>query len=152
MSHSPVRQIVSDSYGIIEIDESQLFHFPKGILGFPEQHEYALIQVDAGPFYILHAVDEQLSFILLPAHLAKENYGFHIDQGFIELLDIKQPEDVMTFVILNVIDDQLYANLKAPLILNRINHRAAQYILDDASYPLRYPLAQGGLAGAHTEA
>ena len=77
MSHSPVRQIVSDSYGVIEIDESQLFHFPKGILGFPEQHEYALIQVDAGPFYILHAVDEQLSFILLPAVISpRRTMGF----------------------------------------------------------------------------
>ncbi|GFR39155.1 flagellar assembly factor FliW [Insulibacter thermoxylanivorax] len=135
-----VLRIESEYYGTFKVDESQIYHFPKGIIGFEEQHDYALIQVEDGPFYVLHAASGQLSFILLPGNYAAENYGFHINQSIISLLDIQNPEDVITFVIVNVIDDQLYVNLKAPLIFNRINRKGAQFIIDDASYPLRHPL------------
>lgn len=139
-----VRTIESESYGTFEVYDSQVYHFPKGIIGFEDVNAYALIQVESGPFYLLHALDEQLSFILLPASLATDDYGFRIGQSVVDLLKIAQPEDVMTFVIVNVIDDQLFVNLKAPVIMNTANHQGAQHIIDDAAYPLRHPLTDKG--------
>lgn len=139
-----VRKIESEFYGTFEVDESHIYHFPKGIIGFEDKHEYALIQVDNGPFHVLHSLGEQLSFIVIPGHYSAEGYGFRINQSMINLLEIQRPEDVMTLVIVNVIDDQLYANLKAPLLLNKTNNKGAQYIIDDAAYPLRHPLVDKG--------
>jgi len=141
MNKQSVRVVESEAYGKFEVDEEQIYHFPKGIIGFDDLHEYAMIQVEEGPFHVLHALDAQLSFILLPASLAADNYGFHIGQNVIDLLEIAKPDQVMTFVIVNVVDNQLYVNLKAPIIINTINHKAAQHIIDDASYPLRHPLS-----------
>lgn len=143
-SQPSVRTIESESYGTFEVYETQIYDFPKGIVGFEKIKGYALLQVENGPFYVLHALDEQLSFVLLPANLAVEDYGFHIDQSVIELLGIDKPDDVMTFVIVNVIDDQLYVNLKAPIIINSKTRKAAQHIIDDAAYPLRHPLVDKG--------
>jgi len=139
-----IRKIQSEFYGTFEVDESHIYHFPKGIIGFEDEHEYALIQVEGGPFHLLHSLGEQLSFVVLPGNYAAEEYGFRISQNMINLLEIKQPEDVMPFVIVNVIDDQLYANLKAPLIFNKTNHKGAQYIIDEADYPIRHPLTGKG--------
>lgn len=132
--------IRSESYGTFEVDDSHIYHFPKGIPGFEKYQDYALIQVEGAPFYVLHVLEGQLSFIVLPGQLVADNYGFHIDQGTIDLLSIQQPEDVQTYVIVNVIDEQLYVNLKAPIIINSDNHKGVQYIIDDVSYPLRHPL------------
>lgn len=134
--------IQSESYGTIEVTESQIYHFPRGIVGFGEYHDYALVQIEGAPFFILHAVDHELSFILLQAHHAVEDYGFEIDQATIDLLGINKPEDVATFLIVNIIEDKLYVNLKAPILLAVGNRRGCQFIIDDASYPLRYPLTR----------
>jgi len=141
MSSQSVRVIESTAYGKIEVNDSHIFHFPKGIFGFDGLHDYVMMQVGDGPFHVLHALDEQISFILLPASLAADDYGFHIGQSVIDMLEIARPEDVLTYVIVNVIDNQIYVNLKAPIIINTINRKAAQHIIDDASYPLRHPLS-----------
>lgn len=140
MSKQTTRIVESVSYGRFEVDESQIVHFPKGIPGFGDTHDYALIQVESGPFHVLHALDEQLSFILIPGSLAADEYGFRIDQSVVELLEIQQPEDVMTYVIVNVVEDQPVVNLKAPILINQTTRKGIQHILDDASYPLRHPL------------
>lgn len=141
-----IHVIESEAYGTFEVGESQIYHFPKGIIGFDEYRDYALLQVEGAPYYVLHTLEDQVSFIVLPASVVAKDYGFRISQSMIDLLNIKQSEDVMTFVIVNVIDEQLFVNLKAPLIINSVDRKGAQHIIDDASYPLRHPLSlmEGG--------
>lgn len=138
---STKRLIESRAYGAFEVDESQIFHFPRGLVGLGEYRDYALIQVEDGPFSLLHAVDDELSFILLPAHLASDNYGFRIDAATVELLDIQKPEDVLTFLIVNVVDGELFVNMKAPILAAPSSRRGCQYIVDDPSLKIRHPLS-----------
>lgn len=134
------RTVNSRIYGAFQVLESQIYHFPRGLVGLQEYRDYALIQVEEGPFSLLHALDDELSFILLPAHLAKDNYGFRIDQSTVELLGIKQPEEVATFLIVNVVEDELFVNLKAPVLAAPGSRRGCQYIIDDPGLPVRHPL------------
>lgn len=136
-----VRTINSEAYGTIEVTEEQLYHFPKGIIGFPQHSEYAIVQVVDSPFHILHAVDGQTSFILLPAYQATDDYSFAIDRSTTELLEASQPEDVATYVIVNIVDEQLFVNLKAPILMSACR-KGVQFIIDDPSYTLRHPLAR----------
>lgn len=141
-NHNPVSKVIhSESYGSISVTEEQIYHFPKGIIGLPEYQEYALIQFEDAPYNILHAVDEQLSFILLPPSLAVKDYGFSIDQAAIGLLNISKPEEVATFLIVNIVDDQMFVNLKAPVLLSMSTRKGCQFIIDDQDLPLRYPLS-----------
>lgn len=134
------RVIHSEWYGDIEVQASQIYHFPKGIVGFGEFHDYALVPIEGAPFFILHAVDHELSFILLQAHDAVEGYGFEIDQAVIDLLGVQKPEDVAIFLIVNIIDDNFFVNLKAPLLLVPGTNKGCQLIIDNPAYPLRHPL------------
>jgi len=135
-----VRTVHSRAYGAFQVTEDQIYHFPRGLVGLHEYKDYALIQVEDGPFYVLHALNDELSFILLPAHLAADDYGFRIDDATVELLQIQKPEDVNTFVIVNAIDDDLFVNLKAPILTAPASRRGCQFIIDDPSYPIRHPL------------
>ena len=139
---SALRTVNSRAYGTFSVTEEQIYHFPRGLVGLHEYKDYALIKVEDGPFHLLHALNDELSFILLPAHLAADDYGFHIDGPTVDLLDIRQPEDVVTFVIINVIDDQLFVNLKAPVLMAPGTRRGCQFIIDDPKYPIRHPLAR----------
>jgi flagellar assembly factor FliW len=141
-SGDAIRTVNSRAYGSFQVTESQIYHFPRGLIGLLEFKDFALIQVDDGPFHILHALNDELSFILLPAHLGVENYGFQIDRLTVELLAIRQPEDVNTFLIVNAIDDELFVNLKAPVLAAPGSRRGCQFVIDDPAYPIRHPLVR----------
>jgi flagellar assembly factor FliW len=137
----PVRTVHSRAYGDFQVTEDQIYHFPRGLVGLHEYRDYALIRVEEGPFHLLHALNDELSFILLPAHLAADPYGFRIDDATVELLQIGKPEDVAVFVIVNAVDDRLYVNLKAPVLTAPASRRGCQFIIDDPDYPIRHPLS-----------
>jgi len=133
--------IDSASYGKLQVTADHIFQFPRGILGLPDIREYALIEVENAPYSVLHAINEQVSFILIPAQLAVQDYGFAIDQSTVELLKVKEAEEVLTYLIVNIIDDQIFVNLKAPVLLAENNRNGCQYIIDNAQYSLRHPLS-----------
>ncbi|HEY8529486.1 MAG TPA: flagellar assembly protein FliW [Paenibacillaceae bacterium] len=139
--------IRSDRYGDLHVAEEQIYRFEKGIVGWQDIKQYALIGVEDTPFFILHAVDEQLSFILIPAEKVVLDYGFEIDDETVELLDAKKPEDVVIFLIVNIIDDAFYVNLKAPVLLVPRSRAGCQYVIHDRDYPLRFPLRRREEAG-----
>lgn len=134
------RTIHSRAYGTFEVLDEQIYYFPRGLVGLQEFKDFALIQVEDGPFHLLHALNDELSFILIPAYLASDNYGFRIDSSTVDILAIHKPEDVHTFLIVNVVDDELYVNLKAPVLAAPGSRRGCQFIIDDPAFPIRHPL------------
>lgn len=141
-SASATRTVNSDTYGAFQVEESQIYHFPRGLIGLQAYRDYALIQVEDGPFNLMHALDDELSFILLPAHLATDNYGFRIDEPTVELLGIEKPEEISTFLIVNVVDGELFVNLKAPVLAAPGSRRGCQFVIDDPHLPIRHPLTR----------
>lgn len=138
----------SERYGTLEISEEQIYRFEKGIIGLQEIRRYALIQLDNFPFSILHALDAQISFIVIPAAQVVDNYGFHIDDETAELLGVERPEEVETWLIVNVIEDQVYVNLKAPVLLSPAHRSGVQFIIHDQELPIRHPLIRASKEGA----
>ena len=138
------RMIHSEAYGTFEIEESQIYHFPRGIIGLSEYQDYALVQIEDAPYYILHALEHELSFILLPASNVTEDYGFQIDQATIDLLEINKPEDVMTFLIVNIVEEIPCVNLRAPVLLTLTTQKGCQFIIDNSDYSVRHALSRKG--------
>jgi len=134
--------IRSDRYGELHVSDDQIFRFEKGIVGWQNITHYALVAVEETPFYILHALRDQLSFILIPAEKAVLDYGFEIDDETVELLGVRKPEDVVPFLIVNIVDDAFYVNLKAPVLLVPHNRTGCQFVIHDRDYPLRHPLVR----------
>ncbi|MBU0718317.1 MAG: flagellar assembly protein FliW, partial [Planctomycetes bacterium] len=84
--------IETSRFGHLEVDEKRLITFDEGILGFPDQHRYALIQTGEGSgFYWLQAVDEaDLAFVVCDPRLFVADYRVPVkaeDLATIELDD-----------------------------------------------------------------
>ncbi|MNI65635.1 Flagellar assembly factor FliW [compost metagenome] len=139
-----MRQLYSDAYGTLELEDSQIYSFENGILGIPDTQNYALFPMGDTPFFILHSLEKQISFILIPAHDAVHDYNFQIDEESIESLKLKSPEDAGVMLIVNIQQDELFVNLMAPLLLSPHSMKGCQYVIKDQELSMRYPLCRKG--------
>jgi flagellar assembly factor FliW len=129
-------------FGRIEVDETRLITLPKGVLGFPEQTRYALIQT--GPesaFFWLQAVDRaELAFVVCDPRLFVPDYCAPIRADEAEALSLKDLGDAQVFVIVNKVDGTLTGNLQGPLVINCENRVGQQLVLSEKRYATRHPL------------
>ena len=134
--------IETSRFGSLEVDEERLIRFPKGILGFPDQHEYALIQTaeDSG-FYWLQAVSRpELAFVVCDPRLFVPDYVVPVKLDDLAQIGLSDPELAQVFTIVNKVDNMLTGNLQGPLVVNVQNRQARQLVLSDRRYSTRYPL------------
>jgi flagellar assembly factor FliW len=140
VTHQEAIIIHSERYGELRLSENQIIQFGKGIIGLQNIYNFGLVALEDTPFFVLHAIQDQLSFVLIPAEKAVQDYGFTIDRETIELLSIQNDDEVITFLIVNIIEDILYVNLKAPILIAPDQRTGCQFVIHQSGYPIRYPL------------
>ena len=127
-------------FGEIEIQEDSIINFPFGIPGFPDLKRFVVIDYK-DPIKWLHSVeDPDIAFIITVPFVLFPEYSFTIKDDVEEFLGIKEASDVLIFAILAVSDNNLMANLKAPVVINISNKKAVQILLEDDRYSFRVPL------------
>ena len=141
------RMILTTKYhGEMEVDERDLWEFPKGIPGFPEEKQFYLYPLaDNELFSILQSVNnKEIAFIVANPFVFFPDYDFTLDDNIVDFLQLEDSRDVLTLVILTLGETFIHstANLQAPLILNTKNKRAKQVILHDTNYQTKHPMKQ----------
>jgi flagellar assembly factor FliW len=118
--------------------------FPSGLLGFPEQQRYVILDHDTeAPFKWLQSVEEPgLAFVILDPATFHPDY--HIDPPADALLEIRggEGEDVVLAVILTIPSDdpgRITANLRGPLVISHKTKLGKQLVLSE-DFPTRHPL------------
>lgn len=134
--------IATSRFGDMEVDESRLIRFPRGILGFPEQKEYALMQTsEQSDFYWLQSVDRpDLAFVVCDPRLMVPDYRVPIKAEDLDELELAGPKESQVFVIVNKVNDLLTGNLQGPLVINVGTRIGKQLVLSDRRYSTRHPL------------
>lgn len=135
-----MKVIQSPVYGTLELSSEQIYQFQTEILGIPDVHEYGLFPLSDTPFFVLHSLQGEISFILVPAHEVVADYSFRISDEAVEQLKLKAPEDAGVMLIVNIQENELYANLMAPILLSPHSLRGLQYVIKDREMPIRYLL------------
>ncbi|MGO4788243.1 flagellar assembly protein FliW [Paenibacillus sp. 2KB_20] len=123
-------------------NEKQIIAFISPILGFSYLSRYILIQEESGPFEYLQSMDdEDLTFVVVDPFMFFSDYEFQLDSHWIDVLGIKNDQDVNVKVIVTVRSvNDITCNLKAPLLINEQNNLAAQVVLDNGRYSTRHSL------------
>ena len=141
-----MKQYATARFGQIEIEDSQIIRFQKGIPAFDTEREFTLIKSSPEiPYVFLQSLQtEDLAFLLASPYDFFPNYEFTLDDDSVAELEIVSPEEIQVFVILampsgGTVND-ITANLVAPLVINATNNQAKQVILDKSIYHTQHRL------------
>lgn len=135
-------RIETSRFGWLDVDENRLIRFEEGVLGFPAQQRYALIQTGQGSgFYWLQAVcTPDLAFVVCDPRLFVADYQVPVKLEELVNIDLKDASLAQVFVIVNKVGDILTGNFQGPLVVNVQNRHAKQLVLSDKRYSTRHPL------------
>ena len=128
----------------VTVEEEQLIHFEFGLPGFEELKIYAIIEIEEyNPFLLLHSVEDQsIAMVILKSNLLDEENEFEIPEIKLKNLKEKGKNEFEIFFILKIHEDdkQITANVKAPVLINFVNQKGSQIILDDDKLSMDLPI------------
>lgn len=133
-------------FGIIDIEEDKIIHFPDGIIGFPDCKDFTLIfdeeNGEKKKISWLQSLDEPVFALpVLDPLVIKEDYNPVVEDELLTSMGSLTVEN--TFILVTVtapenIED-LSVNLQAPVIINTDTRKACQIIISD-DYPVKYKI------------
>lgn len=153
----------STRFGTFELNEASVLTFPTGLLGFPAQRRYVLLDHDTdAPFKWLQSLeDPSLAFVVIDPALFHPVYRVEYPREALEEVRAEAGDDLSLAVILTIPSDdpgRVTANLRGPLLMNARTRLCKQLVLSE-DFPTRYPLftvdsgqPRGSFQAASTEA
>ena len=133
-------------FGLVDIENEDIFLFPEALYGFDQEKEFALLPLDANidsPMEWLQSLrTPELAFIVTDPFLFVPQYKMVLNDVEKHQLKIKTTESVLVRVIVTIpkIHSEMTANLVAPLVINEKKHLAKQIVLTSAEYDTKHLL------------
>lgn len=142
----------SARFGSFEVKEESVLTFPSGLLGFPEQTQYVILDHDTDvPFKWLQAVgDPDLAFVILDPADIVQGYSVALTPEALAELKSDRSDDLSIAVILTIPSEDpasVTANLRGPLVINPRTKLGKQVVLADG-FPTRHALFSSPAAPA----
>lgn len=120
-------------FGIVEVADEKIIHFPEGIPGFPQINRYILMDYKDTPLKWLQAVDDpDVAFIVIEPQFINPDFKVTPDEQTRSLLDLKNDDDLIVLIIIRREGDQIIANFQYPLLFNSGLMRGVQVCLEGA--------------------
>ena len=134
--------IETSRFGGVEVDDQRFLNFPNGLLGFPDDREFALIQTgENSAFYWMQAVHRpELALVVCDPRLFVPDYRVTIKSDDLTHIGLADAGGSQVFVVVNKVDDMLTGNLQGPLVINIATRVGKQLVLSDKRYATRHPL------------
>ena len=131
-------------FGKLDVDESQLLSFPKGLLGFPRSRRFVLIDAgESGAFWWLQSVDTpDLAFVVADPQPFVPTFRVPLKAEQLDDLGLGGDEEPRVLVIVNKRNTQLTGNLQGPLVVNARTRSGEQMVLSDRRFTTRQPLIE----------
>ncbi|MGY1715972.1 flagellar assembly protein FliW [Geodermatophilus sp. SYSU D01106] len=113
--------------------------------GFPDFRDYVLVTADGdGLLFWLQSMDaDGPRFLAIPPARYFPDYAPALPRQVLADLDLDDAADATLLALVTVPAEGVAhatANLRAPVVLNPANWRAAQVLLPDSRHPIRRPL------------
>lgn len=135
-------KVQTTRFGEIEVDAERVIRFEKGILGFPDEREYVLLQTnEEGNFFWMQSASRpELAFVVSDPLLFVPDYQVPVKQEDYEQIELESMSDAQVLIIVNKVDRMLTGNLQGPLVINSLNRKGRQLVLSEKKYSTRHPL------------
>jgi flagellar assembly factor FliW len=135
----------SERLGDLEIADDNMLNFPSGLLGFPGDTRFVMVEIDDAVAYRwLQSVDDPyLSFLtVIPWHFFPD-YEPDVDDATQEELGLKTAEDAIVLCMVTVREGppaRVTANLLGPLVIGTVSRLGRQIVLAESGYEARAAL------------
>lgn len=136
--------VKTSRFGTVSIDQDRVITFPKGLLGFPEQTRFCLLEPadDACFFWLQSCDDPALAFVVTDPNFFVPEFSVPIRQEQMEAMKLPALSDAQVFVIVNKIDNALTGNLQGPLVINTLTRCGEQFVLAEKRWTTRHTLVR----------
>jgi len=106
---------------IVEVEQSEIFVFPQGMVGFPDTNDFVMLNSGHGDIVCMQATDRaEAAFLLTPwdEHRLGESPKLTSDQ--LACLQCQDENKLLWLLVLNPFSDVKWvsANLRAPVAIN----------------------------------
>jgi flagellar assembly factor FliW len=137
-------QIQTSRFGEVAINEQRILTFPDGLLGFPDDTRYVLLETaqDASFWWLQSIEQPDLAFVVTDPSLFVPSYRVPISRQQMEGLGIGSLDEAQVFVIVNKREQLLTGNLQGPLVINVAQRIGEQLVLSDRRFTTRVPLME----------
>jgi flagellar assembly factor FliW len=132
-------------FGTVDIEDDKIIEFPMGIIGFENLKKFALIydseREERSKISWLQSMEEPLMVlpVINPIDIT-ESYNPVIEDELMKTIGDPADADVLIFTSMSIPSDitKMTANLKAPFIINTVERKAMQVIVENEDYPVKY--------------
>jgi flagellar assembly factor FliW len=128
-------------FGQLTVGDGEHIHMPQGVLGFPEQTRFCL--VDPGDetliLWLQSLDDPAIAFPVLEPKIFRPDYSARLSAQELRDLKLENVNQSAVFSVLTIPEDvtQMTANLKAPIVVNLKAQLARQVVLQENEYSIR---------------
>lgn len=139
--------IETTRFGNVAIDETKIIHFPDGLLGFPEQKDYILLEHRSdSPFFWLQSVDRpDLAFVLTNPFLLDKDYLQNLSPNEETLFQCREGDSISVFAIVTIPPgkvEEMTVNLLGPVVVEAEARIGRQVVIPNSGYSQRHPVPQ----------
>lgn len=137
--------ITTRVFGEVTIDNEKIIHFEKGIIGFPDLTDFALIydieKGNGGIRWMQSIQEPNFAIPVMDPLIVKSDYDPMVEDELLKPIKLDNPEDMLVLVTVTVPKDltKMTVNLKGPIIINASSRKACQIIIDD-DLPVKFPI------------
>ncbi len=136
-------QVVTKRFGTVEVDPRQVLTFPEGLIGFPDYHEFVVMDFEVKDECIrwLQSVGEpELGFVAMDPRPAFPHYDPEFCPKDLTPLAVDAPDDLVVLSVVTVPKDirKMTANLQAPLLINPKKRVGRQVIVASPEYSTKH--------------
>lgn len=153
-----IMKITTKFFGEIEISDDKIITFENGIIGFPQLKRFALLHdeekgTDVGIRFLQSVEEPGFSMPVMNPLIVQPDYDPEVDDELLASAGKITSENLLVLVTVSIPQDltKMSVNLQGPFVINVEEHKGCQIIVENGSYPVKFPiyeLLQAGKAGA----
>ncbi len=139
-------KVTTKIFGEIVIEDDKIIHFPSGIIGFPDLTDFALIHDEekgAGSIHWLQSLQEPaFAMPVMDPLIVRPDYNPQVDDELLKPIGELMPEEILVMVTVTIPSDltRMSVNLRGPVIINTVERKACQVIVEGETYEVKYPI------------
>ena len=133
-------KIIDTRLGRQVIALDKIIHFPRGLMGYEDQHEFTLLQIKPGASFLMlqSMTDPRLGLLVADPYCFMDDYQIRITEAEQTILNIASREQVAVLVTVSIPagrPEKTALNLSGPILINHEARLGLQVPQMEGLYP-----------------